>query len=115
MIRPIGVGIVHEGRRSIPAGKMNPIIDVAFRFRQRCLKKTFGPEPDCFEAPLLLARENDADLLRVRSKDAHHEIIAHPMRPENSEGIGMRAGKKDIEFIDGHAGYFEGAHRRIVI
>src|SRR5256885_1923039 len=109
----VAVGIADDRRRFIPAGEMNAIIEVAFHPRKRRLEKSFGTETLRGEALFFLTAYDDANFLRVRAKHAHDQIVADAMGSENPEWIGMRAGEEDIEFVDGHAGYFEGAHARI--
>src|SRR5207302_691500 len=53
---------------------------------------------------------DDVDLARVRPKRANGEIIPHPMRPEDSERIGMRAGEKGIQLIRRQPGDGERFH-----
>src|SRR5205823_13486675 len=67
--KSVAVGIADERGRSIPAGEMNAVIDVAFHSRQRGLEKSFRPEAVRLEALVLFVRHDDADLFCVRSKD----------------------------------------------
>src|SRR5205085_9675226 len=89
---------------------MNVIINVAFHPGKRRLEKSFRAESVRGETLFGLSVGNNAHFFCVRTKDAHDEIVADAMRTENPEWIGMRAGEEDVEFVDGHAGYFEGAH-----
>src|SRR5438270_7676912 len=110
---PVAVGIADERRRFIPTREMNVIIDVAFHPGKRRLEKSFRAESVRGETLFGLSVGNNAHFFCVRTKDAHDEIVADAMRAENPEWIGMRAGEEDVEFVDEHAGYFEGAHARI--
>jgi hypothetical protein len=89
---------------------MHVVIDVAFHSGQRRLEKSFGPETIRGETLFGFSMDIDADFFRVRTKDAHNEILTDAMRPENPERIGMRTGEEEIQLVDRHTGYFEGAH-----
>jgi hypothetical protein len=51
----VGVGIVGESRRAVPAGQVDPITGVAPGVGQRGLEKSFRAEPVRFEALLVLS------------------------------------------------------------
>ena len=61
---------------------------------------------------LFFADENGGRFLRIRTEDSDKQIFAHEMRTKNPEGIGMCAGEKRLQFINGHTGDFERAHAR---
>src|SRR5881628_741797 len=52
-----------------------------------------------FRFDRFLPIHHDVDLARVGAKRANRQIVAHSMRSENAERIGMRAGKKTIQLI----------------
>src|SRR2546423_14115311 len=93
---------------------MNVIINVAFHPGKRRLEKSFRPKTVRDEALFGFPMGNDAHFLRVRTKETHDKIVAHAMRPEDAEGIRMRAGEENVQLVDGHAGYFERAHARFI-
>jgi hypothetical protein len=86
---------------------MNAIIEIAFHPRQSRLEKAFAAEALGRKRVILFARQDDAYFLRVGPEDANGQILAKAVRPEDPEGIGMRARQKNIQFIHGQAGYFE--------
>src|SRR5436190_22367192 len=94
---------------------MNSIIHLAGHPRQNRLKKSLTPQSFPWKSLFPLTREDNAHFLRVRTENANSEIIADPMRPKNSEWIGMRAGENRINLICGQTGYFKGAHEQGVI
>jgi hypothetical protein len=89
---------------------MDVIIDVAFHSGERGLEKSFGPETVRGETLFCFLVDLDAHFFRVGPKDTDDEIFPDAMRPENPKRIGMRAGEKEIQLVDRHTGYFEGAH-----
>ncbi len=109
---PVAVGIMNERARSIPAAEMNAIIRVSLHPGERGLEKSLGAEAIRGEALFFSLRQNDAHFLRVGPEDAHDEIVADPVRPEDPKRIGMRAGEEEVELVHGHTGYFERAHAR---
>ena len=63
-----------------------------------------------FRLDFLPRGKNDSYFARIRSKDAHDKIITEAMRSENPERIGMRAGKKTVQFIRRQTGHGERFH-----
>jgi hypothetical protein len=86
---------------------MDAIIEIAPHSGQRRLEKTFAAEALGRERLILFAREDDTYFLCIRPEDANRQIVAKPVRSQDPERIRMRARQKNIEFIQGQAGYFE--------
>src|SRR5436190_17642810 len=107
----VAIRIADHGGRSLPAGQVHLVTAAALRLWQRRLEKTFRAEPLSGKA-LLLSLEHDGHFFCVRAEDADDEIVSDAMRPQDAERIRMRAGEENVQFVDGHAGNFEGAHAR---
>jgi len=109
--RAVLIRIAHGVFRSVPIGDLQPIIEIASRVRNFRLKKPVAM--NFLRLDRRLPVLDDIDLARVGTKGANRQIVSHPVRSENAERIGMRAGEENIQFVDGQAGYFEGTHARI--
>ncbi len=110
MIGPKAYGSCTIAVEPSATGQENSIIHVAVHPGESRLEKSFALKPLRGKTLLLLSGDNNADLLCVRTEDADRQIVANPVRPENPERIGMRPGQEKFQFVDGHAGDFEGTH-----
>ena len=97
--RAVVVGIAHRVFRSVPVRDPQVIIEIARRVWNLAPEKI---RPDEFSPPRRCPSGtigHNFDLARVRAKHANREIVPHPMRSENAERIGMRAGQKAVQLI----------------
>src|SRR5207249_12039089 len=95
--RSVLIRITHHRLGPVPTGQTQMIIEIPGRVRHLGLKKTVAMNFLRFNCCLPVP--HDVDLARVRTKRAYGEVVSHPMRPQNSEWIGMRVGKKTVQFI----------------
>ncbi len=105
----VAIRIAHRFFRAAPVRQAHRVVAVAFPVRQDGLEETIVMQT--IGGKFLIARD-DAQFLRVRTKDAHDQVLAHTMRPKNAKRIVMRAGQKGVHFINGRADDFEIAHAR---
>ena len=94
--RAVGVGIVHDRRRAVPAGQVKSIIDIALHSREDRLEKSLPPEPLGRKTLLLFPRENDGHFLRVRTENADREIVADRCGPRIRNGSGCAPARKRL-------------------
>src|SRR5438552_5471686 len=92
--RSVLIRITHYRLGPVPTGQAQMIIEIPGRVWHLRLKKTVAMNFLRFNCCLPIP--HDVDLARVRTKGANGEIVSHPMRTQNSERIGVRAGKKTV-------------------
>ncbi len=95
--RPVLIRIAHRVLRPVPVGYAQMVIEFAGRVRNFRLKETVAMDLLCLDRRLTVL--HDVDLARVRAKRANRKIVPHPMRPQNTERIGMGTGKKTVQLI----------------
>jgi hypothetical protein len=113
--RAVGVGIVNDCRRIVPAGQMKLIANIALHSRHNRLKKSLTTQPLGWETLLVFPSQNDTDFSGVRAENADSEILADTMGSKDPERIRMRAREKNVHLVDWQIGYFERAHAGTII
>src|SRR5438105_2710611 len=105
--RAVLIRVSHDELRSVPTSQAQTVIKFARRARHPRLKKTVTMN---FLRGQRLTIAHDVDLARVRPKDMDREIVSYPVRPEDAERIGMRAGEKAIQLIRRQTGHGKRFH-----
>ncbi len=104
--RPVAVGIAQELLRAVKRNHLHEVGKIGRFVRHSRLVKPLDMEPLGRENLLLVFRRHDLDLLRLRAKNAHDQVIARLMRTEDLERIGMGSMQKggDLVRVDGMDG-----------
>src|SRR3989440_12633479 len=111
--RPVLIGVAHHRLRAVAVCDANAIIEVPCRVWNFGLKKSIAmnffrldrmrPVRRSLNAsPARTGRgtvRHDVDLAGIRTKRADREIVPHPVRTEDAERIGMRAGEKSVQLV----------------
>ena len=111
--RAVLIRIAHELLRSVRGCDAEMIIEVARRAGHSRAKETvamnfFGSDR-FFRHPV----QGDVDLAGVGAENADLQIIAHPVRSQNPERIGMRSVEKPVQFIGRQSRDLERFHEQL--
>jgi hypothetical protein len=104
----VAIRVARQSLRAIALDDAQPVIEFAVLPRHNRLEKSILANP--IRGNLFSTRNRNSNVLRLRPKRPDNEIIAYPMRPQNSKRIGMRTRQKNAEFIDGETENFEVTH-----
>src|SRR5437763_1012532 len=107
--RAVLIRIAGDELGSVPTSQAQTVIEFTRRAGHPRLKKTVAMN---FLRGQRLTIADDVDLARVWPKDMDGEIVSHPVRPEDAERIGMRAGEKAIQLIRRQTGHGKRFHPR---
>src|SRR6266513_1842275 len=115
--RAVLIRITCDPFRSIPFRNTNTIIEFPGCARHGGAKKSIamdflGRDLPIRLAPIIsgLSLQYDVDLLRVGPEHANGQIIAYPMRAQDTKWIGVCRGQKAAQFIRRQPGYLERLH-----
>src|SRR5438105_14379648 len=108
--RAVLIWITCDPFRSIPFRNTNTIIELPGCARHGGAKKSIAMDFLGRDLPIRLSLQHDVDLLRVGTKHANGQIIAYPMRAQDTKWISVCRGQKAAQFIRRQPAYLERLH-----
>ena len=111
--RTVLIRIAYEALRSVRGRDAELVIEVARRAGHSRAKETVAMNFLGSDRFFRLPVQGDVDLAGVGPENADLEIVAHPVRSQNPERIGMRSGEKPIQFVGRQPRDLERFHKQL--